>query len=486
MTTFVIFVYLIIVLGIGMLSHRMFRGTGEDYFVASRSIGPFLLLMSLFGTNMTAFAILGASGEAYHTGIGVFGLMASSSALVIPLVFYFVGTRLWSLGKKYGYLTQVQFFRDRWRSDGVGLALFAVLIALVIPYLLIGVMGGGITLNQITDGQIPTWIGGLLVCVIVFIYVTYSGARGTAWVNTFQTLVFMTLGGVAFAVIVNKYGGLASALEQVREVRPNLLIFGENIKPLKLLTFMCIPLSAGMFPHIFMHWLTAKNARSFRYPVIFYPVCIAVVWIPSVLLGMMGVLDFPDLQGPAANSVLVQMVARHAPGFLGGLLGAGVFAAIMSSLDSQSLSIGTMFTQDIVRHYGFHDKMSESQQVLFGRLFVTAILALTFFLSLITQRSIFKLAVWSFSGYAALFPVILAALFWKRSTKWGAAASILSVVLLWIYFFRIGWENPEYTVGGVGIMPVAIMLGVSALAMVVGSLLSRPPEQSVINRFFAT
>ncbi|MCA9742729.1 sodium:solute symporter family protein, partial [candidate division KSB1 bacterium] len=475
-----------IVLGIGMLSHRMFRGTGEDYFVASRSIGPFLLLMSLFGTNMTAFAILGASGEAYHTGIGVFGLMASSSALVIPLVFYFVGTRLWSLGKKYGYLTQVQFFRDRWRSDGVGLALFAVLIALVIPYLLIGVMGGGITLNQITDGQIPTWIGGLLVCVIVFIYVTYSGARGTAWVNTFQTLVFMTLGGVAFAVIVNKYGGLASALEQVREVRPNLLIFGENIKPLKLLTFMCIPLSAGMFPHIFMHWLTAKNARSFRYPVIFYPVCIAVVWIPSVLLGMMGVLDFPDLQGPAANSVLVQMVARHAPGFLGGLLGAGVFAAIMSSLDSQSLSIGTMFTQDIVRHYGFHDKMSESQQVLFGRLFVTAILALTFFLSLITQRSIFKLAVWSFSGYAALFPVILAALFWKRSTKWGAAASILSVVLLWIYFFRIGWENPEYTVGGVGMMPVAIMLGVSALAMVVGSLLSRPPEQSVINRFFAT
>ena len=486
MTTFVIFVYLIIVLGIGMLSHRMFRGTGEDYFVASRSIGPFLLLMSLFGTNMTAFAILGASGEAYHTGIGVFGLMASSSALVIPLVFYFVGTRLWSLGKKYGYLTQVQFFRDRWRSDGVGLALFAVLIALVIPYLLIGVMGGGITLNQITDGQIPTWIGGLLVCVIVFIYVTYSGARGTAWVNTFQTLVFMTLGGVAFAVIVNKYGGLASALEQVREVRPNLLIFGENIKPLKLLTFMCIPLSAGMFPHIFMHWLTAKNARSFRYPVIFYPVCIAVVWIPSVLLGMMGVLDFPDLQGPAANSVLVQMVARHAPGFLGGLLGAGVFAAIMSSLDSQSLSIGTMFTQDIVRHYGFHDKMSESQQVLFGRLFVTAILALTFFLSLITQRSIFKLAVWSFSGYAALFPVVLAALFWKRSTKWGAAASILSVVLLWLYFFRIGWENPEYTVGGVGIMPVAIMLGVSALAMVVGSLLSRPPEQSVINRFFAT
>ena len=74
MTLAIIFAYLALVLLIGGWSHRFFRGTGEDYFVASRSLGPFLLLMSLFGTNMTAFAILGASGEAYHRGIGVFAL----------------------------------------------------------------------------------------------------------------------------------------------------------------------------------------------------------------------------------------------------------------------------------------------------------------------------------------------------------------------------------------------------------------------------
>ena len=77
MTLAVIFVYLGLVLVVGGLSHRLFRGTGEDYFVASRTIGPFLLLMSLFGTNMTAFAIHGASGEAYHEGIVFFGLMSS-------------------------------------------------------------------------------------------------------------------------------------------------------------------------------------------------------------------------------------------------------------------------------------------------------------------------------------------------------------------------------------------------------------------------
>ena len=72
MTLTIIILYLCLVVVIGSLSHRLFRGTGEDYFVASRSIGPFLLLMSLFGTNMTAFAILGASGEAYQSFPGAF------------------------------------------------------------------------------------------------------------------------------------------------------------------------------------------------------------------------------------------------------------------------------------------------------------------------------------------------------------------------------------------------------------------------------
>ena len=134
MTLTVIGIYLLLVLCVGALSHRLFRGTSEDYFVASRSIGPLLLLMSLFGTNMTAFAILGASGEAYPRGISVFALMPSASALIIPAVFFFVGPRIWALGKRHNFLTQVQYFRRRWDSDGLGLLLFVAMIALLIPY----------------------------------------------------------------------------------------------------------------------------------------------------------------------------------------------------------------------------------------------------------------------------------------------------------------------------------------------------------------
>ena len=484
MTLALIAVYLVLVLVIGAWSHRLFRGTGEDYFLATRTIGPFLLLMSLFGTHMTAFSLLGASGEAYRRGVGVFALMASSSALVVPVVFLFIGMRLWAVGRRHGYLTQVQYFRERWDSDGLGLLLFVVLTLLLIPYLLIGVMGSGLTLSQISGGRVPEWAGSLVVCVVVMSYVTYGGLRGTAWANTFQTLVFMLLGAVACWWIVRELGGLQPALARVGEQRPELLVRGDAIRPLELLSYTLIPLSVGMFPHIFMHWLTARRARTFRLSMVAYPVCVAVVWVPSVLLGVLGVLNFPNLRGPESNSILIRLIDLHAPEMLAGLLAAGVFAAIMSSLDSQVLSLGTLFTQDIVRHHGLHDRMSERAQILVGRLFVAVILLATFLISLVTGRSLFRLGVWSFTGFAALTPLVVAALYWRRSTKPGAYACIGSVVVLWIYFFSRAWNDAGYSVGGTGLHPVAVILAASSVVLVVVSLLTRPPDRAVLDKFF--
>ena len=484
MSLVVIFVYLGLVITLGILSHKFFRATGEDYFVASRTINWFILLMSLFGTHMTAFSILGASGEGYHRGIGVFALMASSSALVVPCVFLFIGTRIWRLGKRFGYITQVQYFRDRWESEGLGLLLFIVLVLLLIPYLLIGVMGGGGTLATITEDAIPPWLGGLLICAVVLCYVTYSGMRGTAWVNTFQTLVFMTLGAITFFIIIKRMGGFSNALATVDT---DLLMQTNHIKPLELLTYTCIPISVGMFPHIFTHFLTAKDVGSFRYPIIFYPICVAIVWIPSVLLGMFGNVDFPGLKGPEANTVLIQMIGRHAPGILAGFLGAGVFAAIMSSLDSQSLSLGSMFTHDIFLHYRKkrgRAQITEKQQVWIGRFFIMAVLCIAYLISLVATPSIFKLAVWCFTGFSGLFPIVVAALFWQRSTKHGVFAAILSVILLWLYFFLRHWQTPGYTVGGSGIMPVAVIMLVSSATLIIISLLTKPPTSQTLEKFF--
>jgi solute:Na+ symporter, SSS family len=482
MITGVIGFYLLVVLSIGVLSNRLFRGTGEDYFVASRTIGPFLLLMSLFGTNMTAFSILGASGESYTHGIGVFGLMASSSALVIPAIFLFVGTRIWRLGQAHGYVTQAQFLRDRFQSDTVGLLAFVILTLLVIPYLLIGVMGGGITLNHITQGDIPQWVGSLVVCLVVLTYVCFGGLRGTAWANAFQTIVFMVLGTVTVYLILVDHGGLSAALSQIQKSHPLLLKREGMYDTVQFASYMLIPLSAGTFPHLFMHWLTARRRETFRWPIVLYPICIAVVWVPSVLLGVLGRLDFPDLTGPAASGVLIAMIETHAPGLLAGLLAAGVLAAVMSSLDSQVLAVGTMFTQDVVRHYGFHDLMTEHQQILCARLFVAVILLTTFVCSLVVDRSIFRLAIWSFTGFASLFPIIVASLFWRRTSASGVIAAIVTVFLMWTYFLLQSWSQPGYTVWDTGLMPVVFTVVGACLALFVGSIVSRPVSEEVVNR----
>jgi SSS family solute:Na+ symporter len=145
-----------------------------------------------------------------------------------------------------------------------------------------------------------------------------------------------------------------------------------------------------------------------------------------------------------------------------------------------------MFTHDIVRHYGFHDKLSERQQVLFGRVFVMLLLAAAFLLSLITTRSIFNMGVWSLTGYSGLFPLVLAALFWKRSTKQGVMAGIVTVAALWTFFFfqSLG-VGGDFSVGGTGVLPVVAVVFGASLVVVVVSLSTRPPSESVIEKFFS-
>ncbi|MDG1891171.1 MAG: sodium:solute symporter family protein, partial [Verrucomicrobiota bacterium] len=230
----IILAYLGLLLTLGIWSSRSFRGTSKDYFVASHSIGPFLLLMSVFGTTMTAFALVGSTGKAFERGIGVYGLMASVSGLVHAAVFFLIGIRLWVYGKKYGFVTQIQYFRARFDSNRIGYVLFPILVMLVIPYLLIGIIGAGKTLMPVTAGAfpelfpnaatpqfaggIPIWLTGLVICSVVLTYVFLGGSRGAAWANTFQTLVFMAMGLVAFVFIANSLGGLSNASKVTLQV----------------------------------------------------------------------------------------------------------------------------------------------------------------------------------------------------------------------------------------------------------------------------
>ena len=479
MVLWVLAAYLALVLGIGLFGHRLFRGTGEDYFLASRTIGPVILVLTLFGTNMTAFTMLGASGEAYRRGVIVFALMGSSTAILVPFLIYYLGVRAWREGKLHGHVTQVQLVRHRYGSDALGLLLFVVVVALMLPYLLIGVKGGGDALNALTGGPgvgVPSWIGSLLVCAVTYVYVSYGGMRSTAWVNALQTTVFVLFGFVAYFAVMSAHGGLAAAMERLGRENPAMVAFGsDRTTLLQMGSFLVLPLCTGSFPHMYSHWLSARSARSFRLAVVAYPVLVAAIWFPSVTLGAVGGLQFPPpLDGP----ILVKLIVANTGEILAGCLAAGVFAAIMSSLDSQILALGAMFTQDIVRHYGFEGRLREDRQVWFGRLFVLGFLALTFLCSLLASQSIFALGTWALTGFAGLLPMFFATLFWPRATASGAAGSILIVIGLWIWFFAdsLSVEGP-YSIAGTGLMPVAVIVPAAALALVAGSLLGSSSRQ---------
>ncbi|HLL77480.1 MAG TPA: hypothetical protein VK421_19650, partial [Pyrinomonadaceae bacterium] len=255
----VVFIYLAIVVYIGIFAFRRAKGKeeAEDYFLASRSLGPFVFLLSLFGTNMTAFAILGSSGHAFNNGVVTFGLMATSSGLVIPLTIFLIGTRVWALGKKYGFMTPVQIFRDRWECGHIGTVIFTVQAALLLPYIIIGVMGGGTTLNVISGGFVPFWFGGAIVALVVMSYVFFGGMRGTAWVNAFQTVLFLLFGSIAVIVIGSAMGGFSGAINAMQQ-SPALapLLTRERISPYYFFSYTFIPLSAIAFPHIAIFCLT--------------------------------------------------------------------------------------------------------------------------------------------------------------------------------------------------------------------------------------
>jgi solute:Na+ symporter, SSS family len=487
--------YLVLLLLLGVYSNRSFKGTSRDYFLASRGIGPFLLLMSLFGTTMTAFALVGSTGASFKGGIGIYGKLASSSGIIHSLCFFVVGIKLWSLGAKHGYITQIQFFRERFNSDKLGLLLFPIIVGLVVPYLLLGILGAGSTLASVTEGKVPFAAGSGAICVVVLIYVFSGGVRGTAWANCFQTLVFIVLGIVTFFVISSKLGGFSAATQAVIDNQDNAhKLARTKIPQLVFFTYMLIPLSVGMFPHIFQHWLTAKSANSFKLAIVAHPLLIMLVWVPCVLMGTWATSAMfnGELLIPAdtknVNAILGIMVAKLSNPVLGGFLTAGIMAAIMSSLDSQFLCLGSMFTNDIYLHYFGKKEISEKQKVLTGRIFVVAVVLLTYLIAVFINKSgstgIFTLGLWCFSGFAALFPLVVAALYWKRVSTAGAVASIAAAAVSWIWLFANSGFGKTQDYYFLGMMPVATMIIASTLALVVVSLVTRPPDESTLKKFF--
>lgn len=244
--------------------------------------------------------------------------------------------------------------------------------------------------------------------------------------------------------------------------------------------------------------------------MVFYPICICLLWLPSVFLGVVAADQFLGLRPGESDDVILRLLRAHTGPVLAGALGAAIMACVMAA-DSQILALGTMFTQDVFAYYGARERFGERAQVWTGRAFVVGITVLAYVAALRwrDREGIFELAVrFAFTGYAALAPVMVAAIYWKRATRWGVLAVTLWVAtavagLWWLHESssalapRAG-EPPVpifpalgslflRTPGGVtmfGFLPVVFLCLVSAVLMWGVSLLTRPPSRATIEKYF--
>jgi Na+/proline symporter len=179
--------------------------------------------------------------------------------------------------------------------------------------------------------------------------------------------------------------------------------------------------------------------------------------------------------------------------------------------DSQILALSTMFTEDVFAFYGGKARFGEAVQVATGRSFVVIITVVAYIIALRLPQSIFDVATqYAFAGYSALTPLLVGALFWRKSTRWGALASALWVAAAILGVATIqqtipppapGLAVPVWTVFGaeiitraaagtmvLGMLPVVPMTLISAAFMIVVSLMtpSSRPSAGTLARYFET
>ena len=242
-------------------------------------------------------------------------------------------------------MTPVQMFRDRWECSHIGTVIFAVQAILLVPYIIIGVMGGGA--GPRCPALVPCWAGGALVALVVMSYVFFGGMRGTAWVNTLQTLMFLAFGLLAVAVVGVGMGGFGHVFSEMLDTPGQAaLLTRERVSPWYFFSYTFIPLSSIAFPTSASSdgeealalqadgarsrcWRSGCRASSSASPPIAPPLAIKAKLDAQATIAAAGRRSPRRARSPATPRRRQRddrLVEHYAPVWLIGLLGASVMA----------------------------------------------------------------------------------------------------------------------------------------------------------------
>ncbi len=428
----IIAVYLTILVLIGVAARARARRHPDDYFLASRALPGWVLFLTMAATNFSAFTVYGFSGAGWEMGYGFYPIMGFGTGFM-ALAFLLLGPPIWRLGKEHGLVTPPELVFHRSGSRTLRITFLVVMTTFTLPYIAMQPMAAGYALESLLG--LPYYAGAALATGVVVTYVLLGGLRGEVWTDIFQGVMLIAFMTLALVTVANAFGGLTAANHAVAQSMPELFSRPGATGALSpgvwlgymALWFLCDP----MFPQLFQRFFAARGPRALAVTASLYPLITGFLFLLPVSIGVIGRLAFPTLPaGVATDRILPLVLHEVAPPWIETLVVCAGLAALITTLDSQLLTLSSMATRDVwaplvalVRRRAGADAAAPSPWV--GRAFVLLLALVGLAIAYRPPGTFVEITTETFTGLAVLFPTVAAALYARRFDGRAAVASIV-------------------------------------------------------------
>lgn len=489
--------YLILMVVVGLIVSKKNNNVG-DFYLGGRKLGPLVTAMSAEASDMSSWLLMGLPGVAYLTGGAEAGWTAIGLAIGTYLNWLFVAKRLRVYSQHCNAITIPDFFAKRYNDKSKILMGVSALIILIffVPYTASGFSACGKLFSSLFGWDYH--IAMIISAIIIISYTCTGGFLAASTTDLIQSIV-MTLALISIVIFgVNSAGGFDSVIANAESMAGYFSLShiynpatGEADKYNLLTIASLLAWGLGYFgmPHILLRFMAIEDKNKIKtsrriasvWVVISMTIAIFIGFIGNALTkgGMIENLSNSDSEKIVIK--LAQYMSEHNYGLaiIAGLVFAGILASTMSTSDSQLLAASSSMSENILKGV-FNIKMSDKSSMLVARIVLLAIAFFGIVLAWDKDSSVFRVVSFAWAGFGATFgPVMLAALFWKRSNKQGAIAGlIVGAVMVFIWKFVIA------PLGGILAIYELLPAFLCALVtIVIVSLATAAPEKEITDEY---
>ena len=468
---FVITLFLPVIVGLVALKRTRSQ---SDFFVGGRAMNKLVVALSAVSSGRSSWLVLGVSGMAYARGTGA--LWAVAGYTIVELIqFLTVGQRLRDDAQRYDSITLLDWFESKFPDSRRRIRVTGALIigVFLTAYVAAQLNGGAKTLEAAL--QIPFWTALLAAAVLIVVYMLLGGYIAVAYNDVVRASIMLVALLVLPIVGLVEIGGLAGLAESLRGTDPALIDpFSLGIGA--LIGFLGIGLGSPGQPHILVRYMSIDDPKNIRTAGLFGFAWNVVLGAGAVFVGLVGRALVPAVENlPEQDPEMAYLVLSadfFAPALYGLLVG-GIFAAILSTADSQLLVVSSTVVRDVWEKVVRRDvELDEQQRLKMSRLVVLFAGIAAVLLAWGAQGLVFWLVLFAWGGLgAAIGPAVILGLFWRRTTASGVVAGMITGAIVTIVW-RLWLKDPT------GLYELIPGFFAATIAVIVVSLLGRPREGS--------